>query len=218
MRNPEGSIRPEAVREGRRAAESLNSRDSALPRSDEDYAKYAAAQNATDQGITAPVANDQNGDHPSGNIMCGSSVCGTVTYGEAPSQDVTDSLVNLGLAVWGVGRAAVSFGSGLVEGAVSDLLGTGAEETSRDIARGAIVDANKLFHIFGNPAHNLTVLVQTYGSEQAAYNALLQATEQTVASKGLTGVFETTVQVGGESVTVRGAVVGGVVKIGTAFK
>jgi hypothetical protein len=49
-------------------------------------------------------------------------------------------------------------------------------------------------------------------------NALQQATEAAVQQQGLTGVFETTVQVAGETVTVRGNVVNGVVKIGTAFK
>jgi hypothetical protein len=54
--------------------------------------------------------------------------------------------------------------------------------------------------------------------EKAAFKALLQATEAAVTSKGLTGVFQTTVQVGNHTITVRGAVVNGAVKIGTAFK
>jgi hypothetical protein len=37
-------------------------------------------------------------------------------------------------------------------------------------------------------------------------------------AKGITGVFEEAISVGGTSVTVRGAVVNGVVKIGTAFR
>ena len=52
----------------------------------------------------------------------------------------------------------------------------------------------------------------------AAFRALLQATKAAVAAKGLTGVLEVTVQVGSHTVTVRGAVVNGAVKIGTAFK
>ena len=69
--------------------------------SDEDYAKYAAAQNAAGQGISAPVANDQNGGHPSGDITCGGAVCGTVTYGEAPSSRPDLDPIDIGLLVAG---------------------------------------------------------------------------------------------------------------------
>jgi hypothetical protein len=79
-------------------------------------------------------------------------------------------------------------------------------------------DANKLNHIFGNARHGLDGVVNNLGSQQAAMNALQQATEAAVQQQGLTGVFETTVQVAGETVTVRGNVVNGVVRIGTAFK
>jgi len=79
-------------------------------------------------------------------------------------------------------------------------------------------DANKLNHIFGNAQHGLDGIVKNLGSQQAAMNALQQATEAAVQQQGLTGVFETQVQVAGETVTVRGNVINGAVKIGTAFK
>lgn len=85
-------------------------------------------------------------------------------------------------------------------------------------AENAAVNANKLSHIFGNAQHGLDGIVNSLGSQQAAMNALQQATEAAVRQQGLTGVFETTVQVAGETVTVRGNVIDGVVKIGTAFK
>ena len=44
-----------------------------------------------------------------------------------------------------------------------------------------------------------------------------KATEAAVQERGLTGVFKTTVKVGSETITVRGKVVDGAVKIGTAF-
>jgi len=56
------------------------------------------------------------------------------------------------------------------------------------------------------------------GSEEAAFQAIQQATEAAVQRQGLTGVFETAVEVAGETITVRGNVVGEAVKIGTAFK
>jgi RHS repeat-associated protein len=80
------------------------------------------------------------------------------------------------------------------------------------------IDPNKLRHIFDNPQHNLGNLLNQLGSQQEAFAAIQQATEAAVQSQGITGVFQTTVQVGGETITVRGSIVGGAVKIGTAFK
>ena len=76
---------------------------------------------------------------------------------------------------------------------------------------------NKLHHLFGNARHGLGGLVNSLGSRVAAYNALQSATQAAVASQGLTGVFETSVVVAGQSVTVRGIVIGGAAIIGTAF-
>ncbi len=80
------------------------------------------------------------------------------------------------------------------------------------------VDPNKMSHIFGQAKHNLDGLVKAFGSSEKAFRALEKATQAAVKNQGIKGVFETTVKVGGESVTVRGNVVDGVVKIGTAFK
>jgi len=125
-----------------------------------------------------------------------------------------------GLAEAGV-KGIVALGEGVANG-IGRMLGEAAINravgSEGSAATQAAVDANKLWHIFGKPGHNLGALVETYGSQQAAYNALLQATERTVASKGLTGVFKTTVQVGSDTITVTGKVVNGVVEIGTAYK
>jgi hypothetical protein len=79
------------------------------------------------------------------------------------------------------------------------------------------VDVNKVNHIFGKPEHNLDGIVRHFGSREAAYAAVRNATESTVRARGITGLFETTVDVAGAQVTVRGKVVNGAVKIGTAF-
>jgi hypothetical protein len=73
--------------------------------------------------------------------------------------------------------------------------------------------AEKLDHIFV-PRHNLDPLVQQLGSREAVVQQMLNSV------KGLTpasGTFEIPVTIGGQSVVVRGAVVNGVTKIGTAF-
>jgi hypothetical protein len=86
---------------------------------------------------------------------------------------------------------------------------------------GAVVhncDPNKLHHIFGQAKHRLDSVVGKFGSRGAAFKAIQQATEEAVAAKGLSGKFETAVEVAGETINVRGIVMEGIVKIGTAFK
>jgi RHS repeat-associated protein len=79
------------------------------------------------------------------------------------------------------------------------------------------VDPNKLKHIFGQERHNLGGLVKSFGTEEKAFNAIQQATEAAVRSNQMKGVFEASVRVGAQTVTVRGSVINGAVKIGTAF-
>ncbi len=80
------------------------------------------------------------------------------------------------------------------------------------------VDPNKLNHIFGQSRHNLDGVVKQFGSQEKAFNAIQQATETAARSQGLKGVFETTVKVGTENITIRGNIVDGAVKVGTAFR
>jgi hypothetical protein len=84
-------------------------------------------------------------------------------------------------------------------------------------ARGAgrIVDANKLNHIFGKAGRNLEPLVEKFGSQEGAFNAVQDATQALAKSQGLSGIFKTTVQVGGQDLVVKGNVIDGVVHIDT---
>jgi hypothetical protein len=115
------------------------------------------------------------------------------------------------LAVPGVGEAgdAIEAVDGVAEAGE-------AAEAAESVS--AIGNANKLEHIFGNAEHSLDSLVSEFGSREAAGNAIQQAAEGAVRQQGLTGVFETSVKVGNQSITVRGIVIDGAVKIGTAFK
>ena len=103
-----------------------------------------------------------------------------------------------------------------VSGLAVSLGASGGKTSGRAGTVASAVLANKLHHIFGKPQHNLDALVKQYGSEEAAYEAIAEAAGK--ATAGSTGIFEVTVNVGGEAITVRGAVVAGIVKIGTAFK
>jgi RHS repeat-associated protein len=81
------------------------------------------------------------------------------------------------------------------------------------------VDPNKLNHIFGKKEHNLDTFLSKFGGDQVkAYNALEKVTQQYVNSNKITGTFkDIIVNVNGVDVTVRGTVINGQVKIGTAF-
>lgn len=84
---------------------------------------------------------------------------------------------------------------------------------------GKSVDPNKLNHIFGKSEHNLGGLLKKYGGDQTkAFNALESATQKYVNTNNVTGNFkDIVVNVNGVNVTVRGTVIDGQVKIGTAF-
>jgi hypothetical protein len=79
------------------------------------------------------------------------------------------------------------------------------------------VDPNKLVHIF-RAKHKLDDVVKHYGSEEAAYRAIEAAADAVVKAQGLSGQFEVVVSIAGVGVTVRGMVVNGVTRIGTAWK
>ena len=117
----------------------------------------------------------------------------------------------MGAFVAGQAMFATAFASTYaVPAVIAAVGGTGAT-----LAPGVL---NKVHHIFADAGHNLGDLVEKYGSPAEAYVALERATTAQIAAKGLTGKFEEVINVGGTNVTVRGAVVNGVVKIGTAFK
>ncbi len=109
----------------------------------------------------------------------------------------------------GVGFAGSFFLGGLGEENVAAEGVSAAEQEAYAYA----TEQNKLGHIF-DPEHDFQSLVQHFGSPEAVVQQMLNEL------KGLTpaaGTFEETITVGGQPVVVRGAVVNGVVKIGTAF-
>jgi RHS repeat-associated protein len=115
------------------------------------------------------------------------------------------------------GLAGVRSGAAATEASTAGAAEAKAAGTAAEAAKKAAIDANKLNHIFGLPEHNLEGVVAHYGSQEKAFEALKSATEIAVKASGTNGAFETTVQAGGANVTVRGVVIDGTVKIGTAF-
>jgi len=102
-----------------------------------------------------------------------------------------------------------------VGGAYAEEYGTSVEGEVADTVGEVAPDANKLSHIFDNPAHNLDPVVSAYGTQTAAFQAIQQA----VQTLGMTnGLFEVVVNVAGFNVTVRGNVINGIAYIGTAYR
>jgi hypothetical protein len=116
-----------------------------------------------------------------------------------------------------IGLQAVTALSALADDGLS--LGALPEEEALESASleagEAAADANKLNHIFGNPEYHLESLVQALGGEVEAYQAIQTTTSE--RTQGIAGNFEVTVSVGGQNVTVRGIVIDGAARIGTAF-
>lgn len=78
-------------------------------------------------------------------------------------------------------------------------------------------DPNKLNHIFGQARHHLEGLVQQFSGQQATFDAVEAAVQQQATAGQISGVFQTTVNIGGNAVTVVGNVINGVVRIGTFY-
>jgi len=114
-----------------------------------------------------------------------------------------------GLVVVGVNPVIIG-GGGVAAG------GTGVGST---LTGGTIINANRLWHIFGQARHNLARFLQHFsGNQTAAFEAVQNATVAALARAGITsGTFEITVTVAGMPVTVRGVVQNGIVYIGTFF-
>jgi len=80
--------------------------------------------------------------------------------------------------------------------------------------------ANAAKHIFGPKAlarHKLGGVLSEFGGDAVAATNALEAAAQQALGQGAKGVFETVVNVAGQNVTVRGAVMNGIARVSTAF-
>lgn len=131
-----------------------------------------------------------------------------------PGRDaVRDVSIQDALLIAAVARPAVSAARGIVDGIANVIGRSAAPELSPSVL-------NSINHIFNNPEHNLDVLVSMFRGDVQAYNALVNATTQTVTGLGLGegAIYEAVaVRVGGFDVFVSGKIVDGVVRIGTAY-
>jgi RHS repeat-associated protein len=127
-------------------------------------------------------------------------------------------VVALTVATAGVGTEAEAGADALEALGDEEAVAEGAAADGAENAPNA-VDPNALHHIFGKLAHNLGPLLQSFGgSQEAAFRAIEAAADAAVRAQGITGVFrDIAVSVNGFQLLVRGAVVGGITRLSTAF-
>lgn len=132
-----------------------------------------------------------------GTVYCGELLLGVGTYGGSAGT---------------AGGGAAATGGGLAGGGAAAGTGGG-------LVGGTVATTQRLWHIFGNARHNLSALLNLFNQNQAAALAAVQnATINALTNAGITsGTFEITVVISGMSITVRGIIENGVVKIGTFF-
>ncbi|WEK13211.1 MAG: RHS repeat-associated core domain-containing protein [Candidatus Microbacterium phytovorans] len=94
--------------------------------------------------------------------------------------------------------------------------GAEAAESLSGTQRLTLEDAlrpDKLDHVF-HPKHNFGPLIEKYGSKEAALEQIVRSMDGSLPTSGK---FEITRQIGDQTVIIRGAVVDGIPRIGTAF-
>lgn len=74
-------------------------------------------------------------------------------------------------------------------------------------------NAGTMGHIFDNPKHNMDVLVEMFGSREAAFDEVSTAALASLRVQGTTGIFTVDVQIGSQIVTATGRVMNGVARI-----
>lgn len=94
---------------------------------------------------------------------------------------------------------------------------TGVKPTYATGAKALGYNQNKIDHVF-QAKHKLGPLVRQFGNKNNALAEIHNAAQRSVDANHLAGKFEVVVNVGGIDVVVRGNVIDGVVKIGTAFR
>jgi hypothetical protein len=91
----------------------------------------------------------------------------------------------------------------------------GAENSAMLASRYGVDWANKVTHAFGKEMHNLSGLVEKFGSTERAFVQIQTRIDSMALSAGK---FEQSLNIGGANITVTGRVIDGVAKIGTIFK
>jgi RHS repeat-associated protein len=92
--------------------------------------------------------------------------------------------------------------------------GTAAEAgVCPEASSAAPSNAGTMGHIFDQPKHNMDVLVEMFGSREAAFNEVSTAALASLRAQGTTGIFTVDVQISGQIVTVTGRVMNGVARI-----
>ena len=106
---------------------------------------------------------------------------------------------------------------GAASGVGENALAEQAELTESE--RFTLADAtrpDKMDHVFAEK-HNFDAIVSRYGSQEAAMEQIVRSLGTDISTNGPRNTFVITRIIAGETVTIRGSIVNGVPRIGTAF-
>ncbi len=110
-------------------------------------------------------------------------------------------------------------GEAALEKFLRESMGGYADDVIERLGLGIKAKANDLNHIFNNPRHHLDNLVNAFGgNHQTTYNAVWREFSKVAGDYSAQELRQgIQITVNGISLTVRGALVDGVAKIGTFF-
>ncbi len=101
---------------------------------------------------------------------------------------------------------------------LKDQLGEHADDVLQKLGLGRTFDPKDISHVFDNPRHGLDDLVKAFGNQNDAYGAIYDEFAKVAGNYTQKQLHEgIEVVVGGFTVTVRGDIVDGIARIGTAF-
>lgn len=168
------------------------------------------------------VLNDPNASSDA-KVMAGLNVSLAVIF-EAGEPD---DLLPVGLPLDDVARRAVmkgakeayeTGGKEALERFLKEQLGEHADDVLKKLGLGRTFDPKDISHVFDNPRHGLDDLVKAFGNQNDAYGAIYDEFAKVAGNYTQKQLHEgIEVVVGGFTVTVRGDIVDGVARIGTAF-
>ncbi len=137
-------------------------------------------------------------------------------------------LIPLAIAQAGLGGALETSGMNDILAAASEMRNnssTPAASMPRTVGGAAMPpnpngddEDNKSGHLFNKQKHNLGNILERHGNDPIrAMRAVQSETQKVISNRGIIGLFEEKVKVEGIEITVRGRVIDGVARIGTAF-
>ena len=164
------------------------------------------------QGLVNTIADESVRKGTTVALAAGTAV--VIGTGAGVVMAATGTAAGAGITTLGLTSAGTSTAATTATAATATALPQFANSTVTQAVRTVMSDPNKIHHIFNNAGHGLGRLTQQLGGQSNTIRAVVNAANGSLPSSGN---FVTNVVVNGTTVTVRGSVVNGTIRIGTMF-